>query len=125
MSKEEARLTGIRILNEEIAGEGRALRYLGVFIFVLVLVAFGAAMLMRNAENVIVFLILGILECCFEINSDERKRRRQNRKLIRAFENGTYEGSYVAFLRKYQEDTKENQKKLQQYMKKKEDNPSK
>ena len=30
MSEEEARLTGIRILNEEIAGEGRALRYLGL-----------------------------------------------------------------------------------------------
>ena len=28
MSEEEARLTGIQILNEEIAGEGRALRYL-------------------------------------------------------------------------------------------------
>ena len=27
MSEQEARLTGIQILNEEIAGEGRALRY--------------------------------------------------------------------------------------------------
>ena len=29
-SEEETRLTGIQILNEEITGEGRALRYLGL-----------------------------------------------------------------------------------------------
>ena len=122
MSEEEARLAGIRILRDEIAKEKRALPYLYGFMFFLILVAFGVALLTGRAEGLIIGFLIGLIECCFELNHDERKRLRKYKKeILPAFENGTYEGSYVAFVRDFREEAEQKRKELQKYMKKRDD----
>ena len=121
MSEEEARVTAIEILRDELTGEKRALRRLTVFMIVLILIAFGAALITGNAECLIIGLLLGILECCFELNYDGRKLRRIYKKALAAFENGTYEGSCVAFVRDFRAEAIRKHEELQKYMKKPKD----
>ena len=122
MTEEEARLAGIEILRDEIASEKRALPYLYVFMFFVMLIAFCVALLTGRVEGLIVGFLLGMIECCFELNHDERKRLRKYKKeLLPAFESGTYEGSYIAFVRDFQEEADRKRKELQKYMKKRDD----
>ena len=122
MTEEEARLAGIEILRDEIASEKRALPYLYVFMFFVMLIAFCVALLTGRAEGLIVGFLLGMIECCFELNHDERKRLRKYKKeLLPAFESGTYEGSYITFVRDFQEEADRKRKELQKYMKKRDD----
>jgi hypothetical protein len=119
MSEEEARLAGIEVLKDELTRTDRALRYLFVFILLLMLIAFGVALLAGRPEGLIVGFLLGVLEFCLEINHDERKQRRVYKKeILPAFESGTYEGSYAAFLRDFQAETIRKNRELQEHMKK-------
>ena len=122
MTEEEARLIGIDILTDEIANERRALGCLAWAIIILAAIAFIIALITKSAEGLIVGFILGILEFCFELNHDERKRcRKYRKKILPAFKSGTYDGSYVAFVRDFRAEAIKKHEELQKYMKKPED----
>ena len=111
-------------LIEQVVPKERNTRY-GVNIALIILGAITIpvvfiiiALITKSAEGLIVGFILGILEFCFELNHDERKRcRKYRKKILPAFKSGTYDGSYVAFVRDFRAEAIRKHEELQKYMK--------
>ena len=124
MSEEEARQKAIELLKDEMAVR----KLLWVALIICILICIPIAFLYFSLEekpNVFsVILILpvailgGLLYGFFEGIINSFTELRQYRKDLAAFKNMSYEGSYVAYIRKYQAKKAEEDASLKKHMKK-------
>lgn len=98
LTEEQARLIGIELLEEDIGSDKARVKRTGIISAVL-----SAGMFIAGMDNVLAYGIMGVDSMFLMSFFNRLQILIKNRRMVKKFESGSYQDSYVDFVRSCQE----------------------